>query len=927
MDRDSRPLPDNSRELIRLYEESEWRTIRLEAVRALGRFSDSRSLLFLIDLIRKNEDLSEQGFAIHSLARHQSRGAKLFLKSFYPTAPATLRPALAHALGMAHVFEASPVLLSDLDAAQKVAPKGAQETDPLLLKNLVLALGELKEYRALERIHGLVQSPALESQELMLACLFSLGRLERDPVRMEVLESRFVEDSLLWQVYQSALSQVQIRSQFKLEDYLSKIFESPNPHPVLPFELRAFLLKDLEAGLELFPLERYWRRHLFCLRALPAELRASTIRGIAGFSGEELSRELFAELAKLGDAGFTTAEAALFRSQIDHSPAGAGAADRLELHLAWVEAFLPSVDFADEAALFLGPADERAGGHVDEELAIRFLNLWSERSVGESFATIEKQLKVFLSFPLSDAVFSRLLRAVAELGVHNSALELEAQRRFQSSSQSDSQSAGCRSSILFFVERLPSPWAVPLVLGVPASDVPLSLRALPALGALARAGALAGREKVCIQWIQAHLKHPAESTPERLLALYRLIPCFPDPSFESFVLDGLVSKDAKVRLQSVIAAKAYPASRALSEALGEILAEPSGEQSSEASAILQGRALDSILSHTTLVAKRAALAFLRANIGDEFVVDKIFRDFDTEKKGGPEFHDLLELLLKEHPEHPQWEKLVALRDRLRPKAGEAAGAGATAQASNPEILKIDERLRASIARFDSLPLAAKLALRAAEQPFLQTEGSGNLPIDKAPIVLEFCKALDLLLEKELGQKHLFPRIDRELHGFQTLWQRVGFGEDYPSLDRVLGLLGLKDRISPELFPLHKAKLMSATFFNGKILQDRFKVFDGLRAWAVIFLIFARKLPKVGVGAGSGGSIGAGNAETSALLKLKGVSDEQCVQLAKRLMQLQDLRNPAAHRQTYSDLASLENFREDAIQLIQTVIEATDERSR
>lgn len=906
MDRDPRPLPDSTRDLIRVYEESEWRTIRLDAVRALGRFSDSRSLLFLIDLIRKNEDLAEQELAIHSLARHQSRGAKLFLKSFYPTAPATLRPALAHALGMAHVFEASSFLLSDFDAAQ--------ETDPLLLKNIILALGELKEYRAVDRIHGLLHEGALDSQELMLACLFSLGRLERDACRMEAFEARFSEDSLLWQVYQSVLSQVQIRSQFKLEDYLGKIFESPNPHPVLPFELRAFPLKDLEAGLELFPLDQYWNRHLLCLRALPPELRASMIRGIAGFSGEELSRELFAELSKLGDAGFTPAEASLFRSQIDHSPMGAGSADGLELHLAWIEAFLPSVDFAAESELFLKGAGE---GY-----AIRFLNLWSERSVGESVATIEKQLRVFLSFPLSDAVFSRLLRAVAELGVRNSALELEAQRRFQSSSQSssqsDSQSAGCRSSILFFVERMPSPWAVPLLLGVPASDGPLSLRALPALGALARAGALAGKEKACIQWIQAHLKHPAQSTPELLLALYRLIPCFPDPAFEDFVLHGIGSQDAQLRLQAVIAAKAYPASRALSEALGEALGEPSGEQSSEASAILQGRALDSILAHTTLVAKRAALAFLRAHIGDEFVVDKVFRDFDPEKKGGPEFHEALELLLKGYPEHPQWEKLVALRDRLRPKAGEAAGAVATAQASNPEVLKIDERLRASIARFDSLPLAAKLALRAAEQPFLQTEGSGNLPIDKAPIVLEFCKALDLLLEKELGQKHLFPRIDRDLHGFQTLWQRVGFGEDYPSLDRVLGALGLRGRIAPELFPLHKAKLMSTTFFNGKILQDRFKIFDGLRAWAVIFLVFSRNLPRSSTGPGTS----SGLPDAPPLLKLKGLNDEQCVHLAKRLMQLQDLRNPAAHRQTYSELASLENFREDAIQLIHTVTVST-----
>ena len=248
---------------------------------------------------------------------------------------------------------------------------------------------------------------------------------------------------------------------------------------------------------------------------------------------------------------------------------------------------------------------------------------------------------------------------------------------------------------------------------------------------------------------------------------------------------------------------------------------------------------------------------------------------------------------------------MSLRDRLL-TAGPKGELAETAQTS-PELELLDQRLLESIPKFKELDSATKLALRAAEQPFMQSVGTENLPIDKAPTVLEYCKALDLILEKHLGQKFLFPKLDRELHDFQTLWHRMGFGEDYPEVQKVLGLLGLKGKITPENFPLHKARMMCTSFYNGKILQDRFKIFDGLRAWAVIFLFFTRKIPQ------ASGAIGP-------LLKFPHSTDEKCIDIAKKLMQLQDLRNPAAHRQTYTELASVKTVRNESVALINTILE-------
>ena len=892
----SNPTSDSARNLIRLYEESEWRSTRLEVVRALGRFSDPRSLPFLIDLIRKNEDLAEQGLAILSLARQRTRGAKLFLKTTYLSASPALRPVFAHALGLAQEFEASERLLTDLKAAR-------ESQDSLWLKNLILALGELKEFRALPTIYEELLDSQHSGQDLLLACLFSLGRLERMPERLEALENRFLDDSVLWQVFDTTLSQVQIRSQFKLEDYLAKIFESEHPHPALPFELRAFPEKDLQVGLELFPFDRYWRRHLLCLRALTPGLRSAVLeelrRGLAQWGDEETLRDVFCEISRLGNTGFSLAEAEGFLK------ACPGAKSSSKDRLLWLEAFLPVIEMQAEAPVFLKSSDESE--------SMQFLNLWSERSLGQAEASVKKDLRNFAAFDLSDGIFSRLLRASAELGVGEKTLDAAAEARWGALS--------CRSSVLVYSESFLPSWIQAKVLGLDpvvtdSAQNALLIQGLGVLKSSAEAGNLEAKTPGFVPWMQSLLQSLERSlsqanqqnqggSSELVMAALRLIARVPDSRFESFVLSALASKDDSVRLNAVIASKGFSGVRALSEALVGFLEEPA---ITPIAGVLQGRAFDSVLAHTTLVAKRAAFGFFKSRMQDEFVIDKFYRDFDPEKKGGEEFYQAMIALLKDHPEHPQWEKLVALRDRLKPVGTLVASTGEDVSA-HAAVTEIDDRLRSALVRFDHLHPAAKLALRAAEQPFLQAEGV-SLPIDKAPIVLEFCKALDLLLERELGQKHLFPRLDRELHAFQTVWHRVGFGEEYPNSDRVLQALGLKGRISHELFPLHKAKLMSAAFFNGKILQDRFKVFDGLRAWAVIFLIFARKLPDAS--SKTGGTVGP-------LFKLKGFDDERCVQTAKKLMQLQDLRNPAAHRQTYSDLQALASVREETLGLINLIL--------
>ena len=885
----SEPTPDHARLLIRTYQESEWRSTRLEVLRHFGRFQDSRSLQFLIEIATKNEDLAEQQLAILALSQRRTRTAQLFLRNFYLSGPETLKPHLAYALGQSQDFGSVSFLARDWDQAYA-------RQDWLWLRNIVLALGELKSFEVLPKLHKLMEGSFGKESELLLSMLFALGRLERDPATLQKYETRYVEDSLLYQVYQSALAQVQIRSQLKLEDYLDKTFNSPDPHPILPLELKSFDPRDVAEGLGLFSIEKEWHRFLFALR------------GVASLQRVDILKKIIPQLQSAADQiSFLQSVSGLIdeenKTTALKSLESFSKSENAEIRLEWLSAVSPWMDPSTEGASFFKQGDEA--------IAIRMINLWSEwilvhlNHKGASHAASKSAwVKTAQNWvetqSLKPVVYGRLVRACTELGLEVNAI-------FDRMT-TDLKNPELRPSLLMYGERFPNKAPLKEILGASANWTKEEKEnsGVRLLG-LIETGLETVKEKTVPNLKELLGFYSEHFNVDFRMGVLRVLRGSPLAEWEKFAIEQTQHQNQNVQLNAVIALKGYSESRTASEALAEMLRSSSD--------VIQGRALDALCFHSSLLAKRAVIEYLRENIVFEEVVDKVYRSFDPKNKGGAEFVEIIEQLLKANPDHPQWEKLVSLRDRLA-VATRASNANAPSTASPAQVSalkEVDEKLKQVIPQFDRLDPTIQSALRAAEQPFTQSQDLQNLPIDKAPTVLEYCKALDLILERHLGQKHLFNKLDTQLHDFQTLWHRVGFGEDYPSADKVMGFLGLKGKITPENFPLHKAKMMCGTFFNGKILQDRFKVFDGLRAWAVIFLIFTRKIPLTTGAVGPLLKLGSG--DEKAMEKL----NDQCVSIAKRLMLLQDLRNPAAHRQTYTDLSSVIHVRNEAIELVNTVL--------
>ena len=161
----------------------------------------------------------------------------------------------------------------------------------------------------------------------------------------------------------------------------------------------------------------------------------------------------------------------------------------------------------------------------------------------------------------------------------------------------------------------------------------------------------------------------------------------------------------------------------------------------------------------------------------------------------------------------------------------------------------------------------------------------------------YAKALDLILEHDFGKKILFPLFEKRLAHFQNRVHALGLNQDQPPAHSILKTLHLEGDFLPETLPLHKMSSIARSILNSRIRVDHSKVFDGLRAWAAVTLLFC--LPSNG------------------LVPLGSASQRELVAFAKRLVAIQEVRNPVAHRQTIVDFVTLDWIRNEVFELIKS----------
>ena len=235
--------PQATRELIQLFQECQWRSSRLQIIRALGQNPTQRSLEFLFKCAQDKNDIPLAETALWSLGQSHHRLAALFLVHLYQDCSEVIKPSIVGALSQIPDRTLVKEFLQGL-------PVSIRERNLRLAKNLVLTLGELKSKEALPLLQELAQSKT--DTEMKLSALISIGKIARNPVLLESLESHFADDLFQYQLFTTVKTQIQFRAKWKLEDYLRKLFETPDFHRTIPFELNHFKSDEVKKGLELY---------------------------------------------------------------------------------------------------------------------------------------------------------------------------------------------------------------------------------------------------------------------------------------------------------------------------------------------------------------------------------------------------------------------------------------------------------------------------------------------------------------------------------------------------------------------------------------------------------------------------------------------------------------------------------------------------
>ena len=847
---------DDSRELVYLFSNCVWRETKFSILKALGTFKNNRSFEFLFHIANDETDLPLANAAIESLGQTESLMAARFLENLYSFGHSSKKPILV--LALAHLAHRSvaPQFLKDLESA-------LEQNEILLSKNLMFALGELKYLSAKPFILQILKKRHLK--EIELSALVCLGKLSRDLKDFSDFESHFKNDSFEMEILKQVKNQVHFRSQWKLEDYLIKLFESTQTHKNMAFELNAFEEADVLAGLQMFADSKN-------------NLKMSHILSKLSFASVSV---WYPQLIKFED--LSTEEASAVYTSLSHHNFKSGQ----EIPN------IPSKKESDyiQCVMMSGKnsysffSDHLQTSHYSNsspEQKIQFINHIAEFAlIHIPNDKVNSQLSLICEIELSNetnnAVKARWIRLAAQIKKSNNKL-FSLVKNYMGQPDFD-------LSVLYFLEKNPTYQCVALLnsyLGQnPSRNEAIELSVLRAMAA---------QEKNQFEYEKIKnfvLKKldPKTSSEESLIAGIKFLQKNPFKEFKAVLVSLLTHSSAEVQLHAIVGLRNYD-----SEELANLVA-PFLKSTNES---LRGRALDTLLQQSSLRSKRLAIDFLEEHLKDNSITERVLRSLLQSPLKSEYFLQKVEKFMTDHPHHLHFEEMSELKQKIQAELSEHSPKKIP---SAEELLIIDKNLTKELPKYNEYDEAVKVSLRSAEMPFAKPELYDQF-VDASSCILGYSKAVDIFLEKYLGKKQLYTKVEAKLHEFQNVIHICSLNEDYPATEKVLKILGLEKAFTPQSIPLHKMTLIAKGLLSTKIVHESFKVIDGLRAWSIILLIFARKTTAI----------------PKPLIQLN-LDETQMIWLAKKLMWLQDLRNPVAHRQTLIHMGDLTETRKEIYKIL------------
>ncbi|MEY4064577.1 MAG: hypothetical protein RIR26_785 [Pseudomonadota bacterium] len=859
---------DSARALIEAYRDCHWRDTRISILRALGKNGSERAIDFLLHTCLATEDIGITQETFLALGETSDPVAATFLLQQLDSVPVYLKPWVVSALARIPDLRAAGTLRELLKS------KECNE-HPQLLRNCVVALSEMKDTRLLPDLIAMLRNKTTNAghapDSTSLTLLAAISKLSRQTSDLAPFERVFESEMLHAQFFQQCKTQVSFREQWTLEDYLGKLFFGENMHRALPLELNSFPSADLNAALSLFASEA---KHFPRLCEILASLLDADEHYTAFITVSSLTREqipLVLSSLALHRTDFSRQLCLnIFETHLKaqvHSEASTPAI------AAWLRTLICiEKDPLNKILNLLSSEKEELPWHernrtelinafVSCALAVRKSGAWPKKTLQTIHDLIHAEA--------SPTVLGRWLRALGELGLSAMGWSDDLHKKVI-------QSPSLQASALLMLEREDEHQNTALLRAIQPTLVDRPEQTGLFLRACAR---LKNSEKDIPTDALLQTPLTTDKSDDTMAALTYLS-AHPRLQLLESVLQLCQPEHKSIRVvtAAIVTLRSYKNERSI-PALTACLAS--------SSKILSGRALDTLLAIDHPAARHSVVSFFVKHLADAQVTDKVLRSLKAPQQGDPSTASLLEDAMNHVGDLSLKDDILELASRLRSGSHESV----PANLPGTEVIRaLDKQLESKIAEYAKLADPVKACLRSAELPLNQPdlfEGT----VDKSSSVVQYCKALDLALEKDFGQRILFPKMEQQLHVFQNLLHKAELDQESPNINLVMHHLRAEHVFDLNTFPASKMMMVARSVLSGRILRERAQVIDGLKAWAVLILLFS----------GHERLWGAAQMKSDPLLYTR---------LAHKLVALQDLRNPAAHRQTMLALAPLSEIRKE-----------------
>jgi hypothetical protein len=850
--------------LIQAFHRSMWRSTKVAIVRGLGSVDQQRSTEFLLKQACHPRDLALAAEAILALGRTNSPVAGEFLLTVVDQPLHPLRREAVLALSNMRHFPCESTLAT-------VFQQNPRELSPGFLQYVILGAGRRGLVSLWPQIRSLLSSSSGDGGPVFNAALLAAGQIGgADALQfLKELELpyRFFADELRL----STMERIARRLSMKAEDAVLEVLGAEDD------EARWQALAHLRG----FDAGSAWK----AFEALGEEAHPTlhALVRVTLFDPDRHEADLAFLTACAADVDVNAA-AALMGLHI-----GAGRPDfcgRLypkvprPVALRWMERVRDAgaidrlTEWIDQGALA-----ERTSA-VDALVAQAHMAGVSSRIAQDCARRLFEKLEELPEGPL----LNRVVRGIGQIGYADkeilTALEKMLKRR----------TPGASSSLYSALADLGTPEATGVILRRLRRKDTIGEELDDALAALARMGEVADVEALKLEGI--------DRAPRLRRSMMRILTANAVPGYADLVLEELKRPGLYANMVALAAAKWNHDDRIWDEVFRFL---------DSTNVCLRGRALDTLCVGGGEPQHLKLLRILLPSPAHRDMAVKLFQIL-VPKPGAlyAQAIDLLDRWISKREgvfaDQPLCDLAVQLRDRLAVLPRQ--GPGSTSAAEDANIRALDAELARTVPGFVRHSEPMRTALRSAELTYRHPEIFGER-VDKSAAVVQYVKAIDLLLQEHVGGQLFSDRSGQLMVQLQARIVQLQLQEDPLPLLRVLADLQCESSFGPDTFPIAKLATISKNILSGKIYFDQLKTFDGLRAWSVALLLFGRPFRFRSI-------------PIDPLIRMKVEDNEQVCELAAQLNILQNERNDAAHRGTWVRVAQLEQVRERSLAVLDRV---------